>query len=830
MRTATRCTKRITMNRHATRACAVVAALATGLLAGPAFGADWPNLLATGGDQAYVTNVGANAYGVHIFTNTAVTNPFTPTFPPLNVSYLIVGGGGGGGWGQPNVIGGGGGGAGGLLTNSPSSLLAISSATNIFVGAGGPGSTSVWGGLGTKGGNSSIGSLVAYGGGGGNDTAAANVGSGGGGYYTTTSGGNGTAGQGKNGGGGYNWDGSAATSGGGGGAANNGLAGAQAKGGDGGAGVQSDITGTLLGYAGGGGGGGGTSGTGSTGGSTPVGGNGANSSGVGGAGQNGRGGGGGGGANAGNGGNGGSGIVVIRYELPRIAGVPDIENLQVANVTTTSATFNGHLITNGDSSATVCVLWGETNGGNSWTSWANTNWWNPGEWANGESKGVTISSLTPNKTYYYTFAATNTTGSYIAAWPASSPQVFITGDVTVKMIIATAQYPSTQGQFQIMRPNTGTCTNLPLTIYYTMSGSAINGTDYLNTNNGSALPGFVTLAAGVTSATITVTALADLDGSETAVLTLSPSNYPCGSPAYSGTVTINPAPALAPRLLAWGGDVSYATNLNGKLYGMHKYTNTVVSDFTPSRTLKVEYLVGGGGGGGGKTQGSAGGGGGGAGGLLTNATSSLLQLAPGTTWVAVGGGGTGSTTANVKGDKGGDSFLGGLMAYGGGGGLGWNTNPFDSPAGSGGGGDYGSATGGTGTPGQGKDGGRGYDPGSGGTFWNGGGGGGAASNGVAAPSGGGGNGGDGVQSGITGTNLWYAGGGGGGCTSGSGRTGGAGGSGVGGSGDAAGKDGTDLRGGGGGGGYSGGNGGRGGRGIVVIRYEILPSGTVVLLR
>ena len=52
---------------HALLACAL-------LLAGPAFGADWPYLLATGGDQYYVTNGGVGgvkAYGVHIFTNTS---------------------------------------------------------------------------------------------------------------------------------------------------------------------------------------------------------------------------------------------------------------------------------------------------------------------------------------------------------------------------------------------------------------------------------------------------------------------------------------------------------------------------------------------------------------------------------------------------------------------------------------------------------------------------------------------------------------------------------------------------------------------------------------
>ena len=105
MRIWTRCTKRATTTRHAIRACTAVAALAAGLLAGPAFGADWPYLLATGGDQSYVTNVGAKAYGVHIFTNTS-GGTFTPNSGVTNqVQYLIVGGGGGGGCGA-NVYGG----------------------------------------------------------------------------------------------------------------------------------------------------------------------------------------------------------------------------------------------------------------------------------------------------------------------------------------------------------------------------------------------------------------------------------------------------------------------------------------------------------------------------------------------------------------------------------------------------------------------------------------------------------------------------------------------------------------------------------------------------
>lgn len=124
MRTEARLIRQETKIHRATRACAAVAALAAGLLAWPAFGADWPYLLATGGDQTFVTNVGTKAYGVHIFTNTASAGTFTNNPGVTNqVQYLIVGGGGGGGCGA-NVYGGGGGG-GGVVSNTPSSLLPV---------------------------------------------------------------------------------------------------------------------------------------------------------------------------------------------------------------------------------------------------------------------------------------------------------------------------------------------------------------------------------------------------------------------------------------------------------------------------------------------------------------------------------------------------------------------------------------------------------------------------------------------------------------------------------------------------------------------------------
>ena len=85
----------------------------------------------------------------------------------------------------------------------------------------------------------------------------------------------------------------------------------------------------------------------------------------------------------------------------------------------------------------------------------------------------------------------------------------------------------------------GNSTN-PLTVNYTIGGTAVNGTD------DAALSGTVTIPAGQSSATITVSPVLDnlLEGDETVVVTLASATlYAVGSPA-SGTVTIVDAPLI----------------------------------------------------------------------------------------------------------------------------------------------------------------------------------------------------------------------------------------------------------------------------------------------
>ena len=243
-----------------------------------------------------------------------------------SVRYLVVAGGGGGGGDAA-----GGGGAGGLLTNyggtaltvTPSESLVIAVGSGGVAGHNGPSNDPGGHIKPTTGGNSQLGSIVAFGGGfGGNYNSGSGGagGSGGGGAYSSGTAGAGTVGQG-NAGGNAAGGGSGPAGGGGGGAGGVGTAGNTAQG-QGGPGTSVAITGSATTYAGGGGGG-----RWSVNASAPGADNGG--TGGGGAGSIGCGnratdalvntGGGGGGAPAGcygDGGIGGSGIVIVRYTTP----------------------------------------------------------------------------------------------------------------------------------------------------------------------------------------------------------------------------------------------------------------------------------------------------------------------------------------------------------------------------------------------------------------------------------------------------------------------------------------------------------------------------------
>ena len=306
--------------------------------------------------------------------------------------------------------------------------------------------------------------------------------------------------------------------------------------------------------------------------------------------------------------------------------------------------------------------------------------------------------------------------------------------------------------------------------------------------------------------------------------------------AYSWTITDTPVSATGGTITTYSVG---ATN-----YKVHTFTSSgsfVVSQNTTSTTLDILIVAAGGSGG------AHGGGGGGAGGMLEYTTQAM---AVGTKTVTIGGGSTSANGGNT-------TVTGFTTAIGGGRGAQYNYHAAAS-GGSGGGTtfilSYSTANGGSGTAGQGNDGGD--------TNWHNignhssAGGGGKAAEGDGYQNGAvtsynskAGDGGDGKQNNYDNNNYYYAGGGGGAihynANAGDGGLGGGGGGSVG-SGAAAGAGGGSARnaggagavgssavGGTGGQNTGGGSGGTrktgssgyasaapGGSGIVIIRYEV----------
>jgi uncharacterized repeat protein (TIGR02543 family) len=143
--------------------------------------------------------------------------------------------------------------------------------------------------------------------------------------------------------------------------------------------------------------------------------------------------------------------------------------------------------------------------------------------------------------------------------------------VTITATNASAAEPANNGSFTVSR--TGAVTT-SLRVYYSTSGStATSGTDYI------ALPGYVDIPAGQSSAVISVSVIDDaiVESSETVQLTISSNAaYAIGSPSYA-TVTITdndnvPPPPTdnAEQMMADTLTFFYASVDDGSLVGVGK--------------------------------------------------------------------------------------------------------------------------------------------------------------------------------------------------------------------------------------------------------------------
>lgn len=257
------------------------------------------------------------------------------------------------------------------------------------------------------------------------------------------------------------------------------------------------------------------------------------------------------------------------------------------------------------------------------------------------------------------------------------------------------------------------------------------------------------------------------------------------------------------------GNIRYNTTQSA--YEVYTGTEWYVVDISPP-PFSVDFLVVAGGGGGGSYYNGSGGG---AGGYRTSAgtsgggasAESPFLATPSVSYTVVVGAGGAKSSNGGNAASGGNSQFATITSLGGGRGSPEQQSP--ASGGSGGGGSY-TNTRGTGTSGQGYNGGQGGQS----PFWGGGGGG----AGEAGDTDGQAHGGDGVASSITGSSVTRGGGGGGShYSNGNGGPGGDGGGGNGSYGN--GGDASANTGGGGGGGERGGStGGNGGSGIVILRY------------
>lgn len=185
-----------------------------------------------------------------------------------------------------------------------------------------------------------------------------------------------------------------------------------------------------------------------------------------------------------------------------------------------------------------------------------------------------------------------------------------------------------------------------------------------------------------------------------------------------------------------GGNVTYDGAFTIRTFTAN--SNLILSTSNTNRKLPVSFLLVAAGGSRGLGSGVNAGGGGG-GGFITQSNVSLDM----TTYAVT----VGSTTTDIRG---GNSQFNGHTAVGGGRGGSGSFQQSGQPGGSGGGGSSAGGAGGAGTAGQGNDGAQAQPT-------QGGGGGGAGQTGGAG--GFGGKGGDGLESNLSGTNVYYSGGG-----------------------------------------------------------------------
>ncbi|OGV62741.1 MAG: hypothetical protein A2498_02745 [Lentisphaerae bacterium RIFOXYC12_FULL_60_16] len=216
----------------------------------------------------------------------------------------------------------------------------------------------------------------------------------------------------------------------------------------------------------------------------------------------------------------------------QVGGMPLVLNRTATNVNATSANMNGNLVSTGLASTVVRVFWGTSDAGQVRSGWTTTNSF-PGCPAVGLMT-TNISTLVANTLYYYRYYATNSVGE----WWADPASVLITGEIGIRVTDGNgAEQGADPLRFSIYRG--AAVSGAPLSVNYTLSGTAGNGTDY------ETLSGTIIIPPAATNMVLQVTPIHDQltgEASEDIIVTLAvgpyrigPSNCATGAIANSGT-------------------------------------------------------------------------------------------------------------------------------------------------------------------------------------------------------------------------------------------------------------------------------------------------------
>ena len=207
-------------------------------------------------------------------------------------------------------------------------------------------------------------------------------------------------------------------------------------------------------------------------------------------------------------------------------GGPEVALRGVTRITATSAQVSGTLVSGAGTGTTVTAYWGPTDGVHTPERWARHSVLQPD--ANG-SVGLALADLPANAGCWVVLRAVNAKGE----WWTDPARFFMTGSPSVSALVPSVNEASFLPLvFSVSRP--ASCAGGPLTVAYTLGGTATASNDYLGPASGS-----VTLAPDATQAIVRVYPTFDLAAQPTRTVTLDlqPGAYNPG-PDTSASATI----------------------------------------------------------------------------------------------------------------------------------------------------------------------------------------------------------------------------------------------------------------------------------------------------